>query len=320
MSGFAGSYLIRHLLTGGVEVWGSVRAADADKMYRINDLHAQITLVEADLLDQASLVSLLTKAQADVIYHLAGISSVAASWRDPAATIQTNVIGTLHLLEAIREQNGKSSRAPLVILIGSSEEYGRISPEEVPVNEQRPLQPINPYGISKVTQEMFGEEYVRAYGLKIVLLRAFNHIGPRQDTGFVTSDFARQVALIEAGQKPPIIEVGDLSAVRDFTDVRDIVAAYRLAGEHGTAGEAYNICSKKGVSIREILEGFLSLTKVKIEIRQDPAKMRPTEVPVLIGDNTKIHGATGWRPVITLKQSLQDILDFWRRQEDREKR
>jgi GDP-4-dehydro-6-deoxy-D-mannose reductase len=211
-------------------------------------------------------------------------------------------------LEAVRSLGAN----PFIQIAGSSEEYGLVYEKELPIKETNPLRPLSPYAVSKVAQDMLGFQYFKSYGQNIVVTRAFNHTGVRRGEPFVTSNFAKQIALIEKGKQKPIIRVGNLEAIRDFTDVRDVVCAYWLALEKCKPGEVYNVCSSKGYKISKLLETLLSYSKVKVKIEQDPERIRPSDVPVLIGDYTKFREATGWMPKIPFEKTIQDLLDYWR--------
>jgi GDP-4-dehydro-6-deoxy-D-mannose reductase len=201
---------------------------------------------------------------------------------------------------------------PRIQLACSSEEYGMVLPDEVPIKETNPLRPLSPYAVSKVAQDLLGYQYWMSWKLDCVRTRGFNHEGPRRGPVFVASDFAKQIADIEKGRKPAVLSVGNLEAKRDFTDVRDIVKGYWLALEKCEAGEVYNLCSGRAWSIRQVLDLLLGMTKVKIEVRQDPARLRPSDVPILLGDNSKFVKATGWAPTIPFEQTLRDMLEYWR--------
>ncbi len=231
-----------------------------------------------------------------------------ASWNAPEETLTTNIISELNLLEAMREID-KEIR---IQVAGSSEEYGLVFEDEAPIKETNPLRPLSPYAVSKVAQDMLAYQYHRSYGLFTVRTRAFNHEGPRRGHVFVTSNFARQIAWIEAGKKEPVIEVGNLSARRDFTDVRDVVKAYWLSLEKGEPGEVYNIGSGKAVTIQEMLDMLLTMTDVKIEVRPVPERMRPSDVELLLADVGKFNALTGWKAEIPLTKTLGDTLDYWR--------
>jgi len=239
---------------------------------------------------------------------LAAQSFVPTSWSAPAETLSTNIIGELNIFEACL-QIGIN---PQIQLACSSEEYGLVYKDEVPIKEENPLRPLSPYGVSKVGQDLLGYQYFMSYKLNIVRTRAFNHSGPRRGEVFVCSDFAKQIAEIEKGRKKPIICVGNLEAKRDFTDVRDIVGAYWLALEKGKPGEVYNICSQKAYSMKEILNMLLSQTKLEIEIKEESSRMRPSDVPILLGDCSKFREKTGWKPTIPFEKTLEDLLNYWR--------
>jgi GDP-4-dehydro-6-deoxy-D-mannose reductase len=307
ITGFVGSYLAEHALARGTEVYGSCRWRS--KTENIDHLSGQIQLVECELLDLSSVEQLIEAARPDYVAHLAAQSYVGSSWHTPAQTLQTNVIGQVNLLEAIR----KHARGARILAVGSSEEYGLVTESELPIRETNPLRPLSPYAVSKVTQDVMGYQYFKSYGLAIVRTRAFNHEGPRRGDVFATSSFARQVAEIEAGRRAPVIHVGNLQARRDYTDVRDIVRGYWLLLERGEAGEVYNLCSGRAWAIQEILDFYLHASRVHpIEVRQDPARLRPSDVPVLLGDASKIASATGWQPEVPFEKTLTDLLEYWR--------
>jgi GDP-4-dehydro-6-deoxy-D-mannose reductase len=265
--------------------------------------------VEADILDASSCLQVLKAVRPDWIFHLAAQSFVPTSWAAPASTMSTNVLGQVHLFEALRALDALDTRFHVC---GSSEEYGYVAPEETPITEDNPLRPLSPYGVSKVAQDLLGYQYFRSYGLHAVRTRAFNHGGPRRGEVLLPSDFAKQIAEIEKGLREPVIAVGNLEAVRDFTDVRDIVRGYWLALEKGEPGAVYNIGSGNSPSIREILEGLLALTDAAVEVREVPEKMRPSDVQILISDSSRFCGLTGWEPQISLDRMLSDTLDYWR--------
>ncbi len=264
--------------------------------------------MECDLRDALSVRIALSRIEPDRIFHLAAQSFVPSSWKAPTETITTNIIGQINLFEAVRSLNLDCK----IQIACSSEEYGLVKEDEVPIKETNPLRPLSPYAISKIGQDFLGYQYYKSYGLKVVRTRGFNHTGPRRGDVFVCSNFAKQIASIELGLQKPIIYVGNLDAKRDFTDVRDMVRAYWLALEYCKPGEVYNICSGKAYSIKEVLDMLLSLTDEKIEVKQDPNRLRPSDVPILLGDNTKFKEATGWEPQIPFEKTLQDLLDYWR--------
>ncbi len=306
ITGFAGSHLAENLLARGDEVYGTMRwRSRLDNIIHIKD---KLNLIETDIRDAYSMEKAIKAAEPDVVFHLAAQSFVHSSFHAPQETLSTNIIGTVNLLEAIRA----SSTDPVVQIAGSSEEYGLVHPNETPVKETNPLRPLSPYGVSKVAEDRIAYQYHKSYGLKTVITRAFNHEGPRRGDVFSTSNFAKQIAEIEKGLKEPVMHVGNLEASRDFTDVRDVVRAYVLAVEKCDYGETYNICSGKAWKISDMLNLLLSMTKERIEVRQDPARMRPSDVQILLGDCTKFRQKTGWAPQIHFEKTMKDLLDYWR--------
>ena len=307
ITGFVGSHLADYLVArGDVEVFGTRRWRS--RMENIAHLRDRLTLMECDLRDPVSVRRALAETRPDRIFHLAAQSYVPTSWLIPGETVANNLLGQVNLLEAVRDL-GLGSR---IHIAGSSEEYGMVHPDELPIRETNPLRPLSPYAVSKVGQDLLGYQYWMSYRLHIVRTRGFNHSGPRRGEVFVTSNFARQIAEIEKGQREPVLWVGNLDAIRDFTDVRDMVRAYWLALERGEPGEVYNICSGRGYAVREVLELLLGLTSARIEVRPDPARLRPSDVPVLVGDCQTFRRVTGWEPTIPFEVTLKDLLDYWR--------
>jgi GDP-4-dehydro-6-deoxy-D-mannose reductase len=308
ITGFAGSHLADYVLAEhpGVEVFGTYRWRS--RRENIAHLGGRIRLLESDLGDVTALRSALERSRPDAIFHLAAQSFVPTSWNAPAETFHVNATGQVNLFEAIRSLG----LDPVVQLACSSEEYGLVHKDETPIREENPLRPLSPYAVSKVAQDYLGYQYFRSYGLRAVRTRGFNHEGPRRGEVFVMSNFARQIAAIEAGEQEAVIRVGNLDSVRDFTDVRDMVRAYWLAATKGEPGEVYNIASGRGITIREMLDRLLAMSKVEVRVETDPARLRPSDVEVLLGDASKFRAATGWEPRIPLEQTLADTLDYWR--------
>lgn len=268
-----------------------------------------VSISDLDILDQEQMNSLLSQIKPDYIFHLAAQSSVALSWKNPQLTIDVNIKGSLNLLEALKDINPR----PRTLLIGSSEEYGHVKEYNRPVSEENPLRPGNIYAVTKICQNMLGKIYTDAYGLDVIGIRAFNHIGPGQTESFVVADFCKQVAEIESNQKSPILAVGDLSAKRDFTDVREIVKAYVLLAINGEKGETYNVGSGNALSIREILDKIIEKSlRTDIEIRVDAQKLRPIEIPVIQADLSKLEALLGWKPEWDLDNTIEDTLQYWR--------
>jgi len=302
ISGFAGSHLAEYALSKGAEVHGTVRWRS--RIENLKEIEDSLILHECDINDAFAFRDIIKKVRPDWIFHLAAQSYVKASWTEPYQTLHTNIIGELNLFEAVKSIPNYN---PRIQVAGSSEEYGHA---DTALKEDSPLRPLSPYGVSKVAQDLLAYQYFKSYGMNIVRTRAFNHTGPRRGEVFVCSTFAKQIVDIEKGAKP-IIYVGNLDAERDFTDVRDIVKGYWLALEKGEPGEVYNICSGKAIPIKNILRRLLSRSKVKIEIKEDPERMRPSDLKVLIGDNSKFS-ETGWKPIIPIEQTLEDLLNYWR--------
>ena len=309
VTGFVGSHLAETCLQKGCEVYGTTRWRSNTENIDHLIKEKQITLKECDLVDAHAVRSLIEEIKPDRIFHLAAQSYVKASWTEPMQTLDNNIRGQVNIFEAVRKIEGYD---PLIMIAGSSEEYGNVEASQMPINEDVPLLPVSPYGVSKVAQDLLGFQYYKSYGLKIIRTRAFNHTGPRRGEVFVCSSFAKQIVQIEKHPGSNIIKVGNLDAERDFTDVRDMVEAYWLALEKGEPGDVYNICMGKCYPMRNILNKLISMSKVSIKIVQDPERMRPSDLEVLLGDNKKFKEQTGWEPKYDISTTLQDILDYWR--------
>ncbi len=307
VTGFVGSHLADYLVgRGDVEIFGSHRWRS--RMENIEHLRGRIGLVECDLRDAGATRRMLASVRPDRIFHLAAQSYVPASWMAPVETVTGNVACQLNVFEAARDL-----RLPVRIHIaGSSEEYGLVKPEELPLREDSPLRPLSPYAVSKVAQDYLAYQYWMSHRLHTVRTRGFNHTGPRRGEVFVTSNLARQVAEIEKGVREPVVWVGNLEPIRDFTDVRDMARAYWLALEHGVPGEVYNICSGRAYQIRNVLEILVGLAQVKVEVREDPARLRPSDVEMLLGDSSRFRELCGWEPTIPFELTLKDVLEYWR--------
>ena len=303
-AGFVGNYLIKELSkSGDFEV-------HATKLPHENLNTNLAEVYDLDILDKENIIQLLFHVRPDFIFHLAAQSSVGVAWKNPGLTIDINIKGSINVMDATRELYYK----PKILLIGSGEEYGYILPEETPITENNLLRPGNIYAATKACQNMIGNIYSKAYDMDIIMVRAFNHIGPEQAPLFVVSDFCKQVAEIEKGTREPIMMVGNLDAKRDFTDVRDVVKAYVKLINTGIAGETYNIGCGKAIAIRKILELIISKSSVDIEVKIDANKIRPVDVPIIEADITKVNNLTGWAPEIMLEQTIQETLDYWRKQ------
>jgi len=267
-----------------------------------------VRLIEADLEDAGAVEAAVAAVRPRLIVHLAGQSSVHESWLNPAATLRNNLIGLLNVFEAVRRRR----LAPRVLVVGSAEEYGAVDPDAAPITEDAPLRPLSPYAVSKVAQGFLALQYALSREMAVVRTRTFPHTGPGRGAAFAESSFARQIAEVEAGRRRPVLEVGNLDAVRDFTDVRDVVRAYWLLLERGNPGEVYNVCSGRGQSIGDVLRALLEISGVHVDLKVDRERLRPSDLPALVGDPTRLREATGWEPKIPLEQTFRDLLDHWR--------
>ncbi|MBQ9895038.1 MAG: GDP-mannose 4,6-dehydratase [Ruminococcus sp.] len=300
-AGFVGGYLINELSSAGAEVHAT--CLENETITQSCSVHV------LDILDQKAVEDIINEIAPDVIFHLAAQSSVALSWKRPQLTANINVIGSINVLEALKNAEKKDIR---ILLIGSGEEYGFIREGACPINEEEILRPGNIYAATKACQGMIGEIYARAFKMDIIMIRAFNHSGPQQAPMFVISDFCKQIAEIEKGEREPVMSVGNLSAMRDFTDVRDVVRAYRLLAENGRSGQTYNVGRGKAVPVQFILDTALSFSESSIEVKQDPARMRASDIPIIEPDVSKILADTGWKAEISMEQTIKDTLDYWR--------
>ncbi|HET7696531.1 MAG TPA: GDP-mannose 4,6-dehydratase [Vicinamibacterales bacterium] len=295
-TGFAGSHLVARLAAGGgsVAAWahrgGAEPTADATVRWR-----------SVDLLDRRALGDALAAARPSVIYHCAGFADVHEAWRAPARAMRVNALGTHYLLEAVRD----AGLSCPVLVTGSAMVY---RPAMEPLTEDHPLGPAGPYALSKLAQEMAAA----ASSLPVLLVRPFNHAGPRQSPSYATSAFAQQVAEIEAGRRDPVLKVGNLDARRDITDVRDTVRAYQALAERGRPHTPYNVCSGRARSMRELLDLLLSLSRVRVRVEVDPSRLRPSDNPLIAGSHDRLTRDTGWVPEIPIEQTLRDLLDHWR--------
>lgn len=300
-AGFVGKHLIGEIRDK--EKWQlSVTKLDIES---INE--AGISIYDMDILKPDEVLGILNEVKPDVIYHLAAQSSVALSWKNPGLTVDINVKGSLNVLDAVK----KLDYRPRVILIGSGEEYGHIKPEETPVSEGNVLRPGNIYAATKAVQNMIGKIYADAYNMDIVMVRAFNHIGPGQMPIFVVADFCKQVAEIKKRVREPIIKVGNLSAKRDFTDVRDVVRAYALLATKGVSGQTYNVGSGKALEIREILDKIIDISGMNITVEVEKERLRPVDVPIIEADVSKLFKDTGWNAEINLEKTIKETIDYW---------
>ena len=299
IDGFVGKHLSEYLLKKGYEVYGTTILDD----YENN----RIEVYKMNLLDKKNVENVINEIKPSKIFHLAGQSAVGLSWENPTLTIDININGTLNLLEAVKVNTPETK----ILIVGSSDQYGIIKPENIPVNEEHPQNPQSPYGISKKTQEDLCKLYAKAYKMNIIMVRPFNHIGSGQGKNFVVPDFASKIVEIEKGAIPTL-KVGNLDTYRDFTDVKDIIRAYELLLKKGRVGEVYNVGSGKEIKVSEILEKLLKMSTKIIKVEIDKEKFRPVDVPIIVCDNRKIKEDTGWQPEISIDDTLKEILEYWR--------
>lgn len=303
VTGFAGSYLIGNLLAENHDVTCLVRSSsNTDTLPN----HPFCRAYNGDLLDQENLNRAIEQSRPDIIYHLAGMAATVGSWNYPSTTLAVNTIGTANILEAALTY-GKCR----VVVVTSGDIYGIITADDLPITEDTLTRPRHPYGVSKWAASELVRVYWERYQLPAIEARPFNHIGPRQRLGFVVPDFASQLAKIKLGLKEAEMSVGNLSARRDFTDVRDVVRAYKCIGESGEPGQRYLICSGKAISIQYILDSLIEISGVDVKITQDPTRMRPSDTPVVYGSYKRLHQDTGWEPKVPLEESLVRIFDYW---------
>lgn len=304
MSGFIGSHLTRALLEAGDEVHGIYN--EAWEMYRLEGVEGH-TIEKCDIRDREKVKTLIEQFKPDRIYHLAAQSFPTVSYKEPTLTMDTNSNGTINVFETVRELDLDCR----IFVACSSAEYGLVTPDDVPTPETHPLKPLHPYGVSKVAQDLLAYQYFKNYGMDTVRGRIFNTTGPMK-TNDVASDFTKQVASIEKGLQDPVMRVGNLSGERDITDVRDMVRAFQFSMEKGVKGQVYNLCSSKAICIQDLLDEILVQAEVEIKVEKDPALMRPTDEPIIMGDNTRFRTDTGWAPEVPIKDTVKDMLDFWR--------
>jgi len=306
ITGFKGSHLADLLLSEGIEVFGIARWRA--RLDNVEHLKGRIELIPADLRDGFSMRSAVEKVRPDWLFHLAAQSFVPESWKAPHETLYTNAIGTLNVLEAVRQVGCNTT----IHVAGSSEEYGLVHPEETPIKETNPLRPMSPYGVSKVAADLLSQQYYRSYKLGVIVSRSFNTEGPRRGEVFVTSFYAKRIAEILKGKRNSILELGNMEAARDFSDVRDVVRAFVLLVQKGQPGEVYNICSGKSWKIQRLVDYLVQISSVQVGYTVDESLMRPSDVPLLLGDCSKFVAATGWSPTIPFETTLSDLLAYWK--------
>lgn len=309
ITGFVGSHMADYCLSkSNIEVCGVKRWRSP--LENIKDMLNQVNLIDCDLRDESSVTSVIQKVKPDRIFHFAAQSYVPSSFSAPRDTLETNIIGTLNLLEAIKQ----AKLDPLIHICSSSEVYGQVYENEIPISEDNPLRPQSPYAVSKVGEDLIAYQYFRSYGLKTIRTRAFTHTGPRRGSVFVCSAFAKQIAEIENKNREPVLRVGNLDSVRTFLDVRDIIHAYWLTLEMCTVGEVYNIGGNTTMKIREMLDILLKLSPMGecIKVEVDPKLLRLSDVTLQIPSTEKFRNQTGWKPQIHFGKTLEDLLNYWR--------
>lgn len=308
--GFVGNHLAAHLdqAQSNAQLFGTT-------LFESETVHPAIGEYRLiDLKDYAQVRDLLADCRPDAVYHLAAQAFVPRSFEDPWETLENNILSQLNITRACLNLNLR----PRILIVSSAEIYGEVPADQLPLDEDSAIRPTNPYSVSKVAQDMLGLQYYLSHDLPIMRARPFNHIGPGQNGRFVAPAFAVQIASIEEGQREAVINVGNLTAKRDFTDVRDIVRAYRLIVEKGQPGEAYNVASGQAFSIGQLLDILLSLSKIEITVRVDPARLRPVDVPEIRGDSSKLRRDTGWQPSLSFEETLRDVLADCRQRGEQE--
>ena len=297
-AGFVGRHLANHLRDQGLAVHG----LDRPGVPVPADLH--IDWHPCDVTNAAQVAAVVGQVQPDYVFHLAALIKSESL----ADLLAVNVLGTQNVLDALVAARPEAR----VLVTGSSAEYGLVRPDELPIREENPLRPLSPYGVSKVAQSLLAAQYVHRHNLAVIRTRTFNLTGPGEPDALVCSAFARQIAEIERGLRPPVLKVGNLESARDFVDVRDAVRAYWLVAQRGEPGEVYNVCSGVATPVRSVLDALLSLTSAKVEVQEETRRRTAWDVPMQAGEGARLEAATGWKPNISLHQSLGDLLDEWR--------
>jgi GDP-4-dehydro-6-deoxy-D-mannose reductase len=313
IAGFAGRHLAWLLLARGDEVYGALHRAESraglvDLETRYAGLASRIHV--ADVTDREALERVVADVRPEVVFHLAGMTFVPDTVADPAAAVRVNVLGLVHLLSAVQRHAPRCR----VLAVGSGDAYGLVQDDELPVRESAPFRPLSPYGASKAAVDLLAHQWAHGAGLDVVRVRPFNHTGPGQRPDFVCPDFARQLVAVARRERPPVLSVGDLDLVRDFSDVRDVVAAYVAVCERGVSGEAYNVCSGVGRSVRSVLDTLSEIVGVEVRAEVAKERLRQVSVPVLVGSAEKLHAATGWEPRHDWRDTLTAVVNDWRPQ------
>jgi len=309
ITGFVGSHLAEYILSlnkRDIQLYGALRWRSSRE--NIKDILGRINFQYCELLDFKSTADLMGVVKPDIVFHLAAQSYVMTSFNAPVNTIETNVCGTINLLEAIRY----AKIDPIVHICSSSEVYGQVKKNEIPIKETQPFRPASPYAVSKVGEDMVAYQYFISYGIKTIRTRMFTHTGPRRGEVFASSSFANQIARIEMGLQEPVLHVGNLESIRTFCDVRDTVCAYWLMVNKCMPGEVYNIGGQRTMKVGQMLDILLSMTEKKIKIKVEQYLLRPSDVTLQIPDTSKFKKQTGWEPKIPVEATLRDLLNYWR--------
>lgn len=307
ITGFAGSHLAEYLLSQNDYTISGIHSSNRN-LANIDAIKDRLTLFTVDLNDREKTNEIIQQQKPDFIFHLAALASVGKSFENPLDVLTNNIASELNILEAIKQ----NSLPTKVVIISSAQVYGYVNEQDLPITEAVAFKPDSPYAVSKITQEYLALQYFLAYKIPIIRLRPFNHIGPRMSPAFSIARFAKAVAEIEKGKSEPVLTVGNLTAKRDFTDVRDMVRAYALSAEKCVAGDPYNIGTGTSYTIQVLLDKLLALSKVTITVKEDPALLRPSDIPELRADASKFIEVTGWKPEIAIEKTLEDTLDYWR--------
>ena len=308
IDGFVGSHAAEFLLARpGVEVHGTV--VDASNLPNIEHVRGKLHLHTLNILDRDRVTHLLSEIKPDRVIHLAGQAFVPAAFSDPVSTFQVNILGGIHLLDGTRSLAEKGTQRATLLIVSTGEVYGKVA--RLPITEECPIAPNNPYAASKAAIDIVARQYHESFGLRVIVARPFNHVGPRQSPVFVCANFARQIARIAAGQQEKTIHVGNLQAQRDFTDVRDVVRAYWMLLEHSQGGVC-NVCSGSPVAVGDILHSLIKIAGTDVNVVSESGRLRPYDVPVVYGSNEKLQALTGWKPAIPLEQTLRDVYEYWR--------
>jgi GDP-4-dehydro-6-deoxy-D-mannose reductase len=309
ISGFVGGHLAEFIvrLATSHNIYGTTLGPIPDYFSQFDNKFIELTC-NCNLTNKDNAIEVVRHSQPEIVFHLAGIASIADAWQDAERVLTNNIVGQLNILEAVRIVKPDAK----ILVVSSADVYGKIGMDEIPVTENNDLRPCSPYSVSKLAQEHLCYQYRDNCGLQTIIVRPFNHIGPRQQGNFVVPNFARQIAAIEANRQEPVLHVGNLASERDFTDVRDIVEAYWLLAVMGTPGETYNVASGSAIKIEELLEILLGYSKTRIDVRQDPSLMRPSDTPIMIGSAKKLEADTGWKTKRDIKQTLLETLNYYR--------